>query len=212
MRNLLYGVIWLAILLPAATASASVIYNFGGGSDNSATRLVTVDGLAVQVSGYDTDYDAISNSGTLANINRHSNGWGIQTDPADNRMGLDEALVFDWASKTVTLLSSMIFERGGAPIEIFDLYIDGILALDDVQVLPDNSGSNTVVSLDMSGFALSGSRFAFVGQTPRTGGDLNQGIRIKQLEVSVVPEPSILMLMSISLIGLGLVRRNTVAR
>lgn len=207
MKILLCGVIWIATLLPV-TVSASVIYSFGNGGDGSASHTVSVDGLTVEVSGYDTDYNATTNTGTAANINRHANGWGIQTDPADHRIGLDEAMVFDWASKTVSLLSSVVFERGGTPIELFDLYIDGLLVLNDFAVTPDLAGSN-FVSLDMSGFALSGSRFAFVGQTPTTNGDGNQGIRIQQLEVAVVSEPSILILMSVSLLGLGLVRRRT---
>lgn len=207
MKILLCGVIWIATLLPV-TVSASVIYTFGNGGDGGASHTVSVDGLTVLVSGYDTDYNAATDSGTTANINRHANGWGIQTDPADHRIGLNEAMVFDWAVNTVSLLSGVVFERGGAPIELFDLYVDGTLILDDFAVTPDVPGNN-FVSLDMSSFAISGSRFAFVGQTPIANGDGNQGIRIQQLEVALVSEPSILVLMSMTLLGLGVVRHRT---
>jgi len=165
MKTTIYGVI-LCITLTPAVAAAAILYNFGAGGNASATHTMSVDGLNLQVSGFSDDYDPLTNTGTSTSINRHPRGWGIQFGPADHRIGLGEAMVFDWATRQVRLLSGIMFERGSAPIEMFDLYIDGALILDDFLVLPDDPRSN-LVSLDFSGLDLIGSRFAVVGQTPQ---------------------------------------------
>ena len=206
MKSAFLGIIFAAFLIPTA-AQSSILYTFGAGGDALPTHSLTVSGLTVKVSGYGTDYNGFNNTGTAANINRHFNGWGIESDPADNRIGLYEALVFNWSPNRVMLLSGIIFERGTAPIEMFDLYIDGTLVLNDFQVLPDNPLSN-LVSLDFSSLGLSGSMFAIVGQTPLDGLDITQGLRIQQLEVARVTEPTSLLLIAMGLLGVGLMRKQ----
>ena len=210
MNTTIYGVI-LAITLTPAWASAAILYSFGAGGNASSSHAMSVDGLNLEISGFSDDYDPITNTGTAARINRHARGWGIHFGPADHRIGLGEAMVFDWASSQVRLLSGIFFERGSAPIEMFDLYIDGSLILDDFRVLPDDPRSN-LVSLDFSGLDLVGSIFAIVGQTPQQGHDNNQGFRIQQLVVAPIPEPSSLIITALGLAGISLGRRRGVTK
>lgn len=206
MKFSILGVIFAAFMIPAA-AQASILYTFGAGGDALPTHAMTVAGLTVQVSGYGPDYNALTNTGNVANINHHFNGWGIEGGTADNRIGLNEAMSFNWYPNDVMLLSGVMFERGGAPIELFDLYVDGVLMLNDFQILPDDPLSN-LVSLDFSSYGLTGSLFTFVGQTPLVGPSSKQGFRIQQLVVNRVPEPSSLLITALGLLGVAITRHK----
>ena len=177
------AVLATVLILAGGAAHASTIL-FSGGSNNQTSVNLSVDGVDVTASAFGTDYDPTSGTGTSVAINRGNNGWGAQGGAERGRLAGGEALVFDFGSEVVRLGSSSVFEAGGQA-EAFDLYVDGSL-VGSFNLAAD--AGNSFDLFDFSGQNVTGSTFAFVGTVPNGGG--NRGVRIREIEFSVVPLPA----------------------
>ena len=167
-----------------STAAQAVTIPFNGGSDNQSTLNLTQGGTSVTVSAFATDYDAAANTGTIANINRNGNGWGVQGGAENGRIAGGEALVLDFGSTRVSLNSATIFEAGGNA-EPFELFIDGILA-GSFSTLAASGRSQE--EFDFNNLDTKGSVFAF--RSTIDNGPGNLGVRLSAIDVTIVPIPA----------------------
>lgn len=187
------------------SASATLISYTFNGTDGKIGKTVSYTESDITV--IITALKSFGSSNRAANLHRHSNGLGVYGNPNRHRIGNNEALVFDWSPVSGTLLSGLIFEnRGGT--EYFDIYVDGLLVVDNLGISGAGESSSTI-NLDLSGYSLFGKTFTIVGQT-------GSGIRVRGLTLDVptpttstldVPTPTTLALFAISAIGLMLRRK-----
>ena len=180
-----------------AQAEATVIFDFGKGGDgrHSHTVMDTTNTYSVTVEAFKAD-------DSNANINRNRNGWGVHGKPGNHRMDNGEYLEFDLAPKSFGLLAGVFLDHKGG-VETFDLFVDGVLAFNDVAI-PNDTGT-TKQFIDLSSLtadpsSLNGKVFKFVGGA-------GSGTRISQLQF--VPEPTILTLLGLGIAGIGYRRHHT---
>ena len=188
----------LSILLsPLSVWAALITYNFTGVQGTSVPSLTyTESDVTVSI----TALKDFGGANTAANVHINANnGLGVTGSPDGNRIGTNEALIFDWNPFSGALLSGLVFEHAGG-VEIFDIYVDGVLSLNDIAI--GAPGGGNIIDLDFSSSSLQGSSFAFVGQS-------GSGIRIKGLTIDVeVPSPSTIAMFGVALAGVFLARRR----
>ncbi|MEM9384853.1 MAG: hypothetical protein AAGA68_07310 [Pseudomonadota bacterium] len=196
--TLMRSALALAAFLAASASSAMPItFNFadGGGNRDVGTLLTqTVSGLTVSVTATGA---GIHQNGTF--------GLGVSGGAGGNRVAafadgsLDEALIFEFSPTQVSLLESVIFERGGGGQSTFELFVDGgLVGSFDIGGGP----ANTQETLDFSGLGLVGSSYEF--RAIASG----NGFRVSELTVARVAEPGTLALASIGLLGLSAMSRR----
>ncbi|WP_159089215.1 VPLPA-CTERM sorting domain-containing protein [Tateyamaria sp. Alg231-49] len=180
----------LSVGLMASAASAATTLNLTGSRANlGATETYSVDDITVEV------------TSVGGNIHRNGNGLGVTGNPDRNRLGSNgtafETLTFSF-SKSVTLLSSLIFEHRRG-IETFSISVDGSDDLSYFRTMAPER-SNTIVSF--SDMNLEGSTFTF---THLDG----SGIRINELTVLVpVPLPAAMPMALLAFGGLFVLGRR----
>lgn len=178
------------LLAVGSVSHATIItYDFtntsalGTGSLGNSVDL-TVDSLTAQISGIG------------GQVHRNNNrGLGVSGSPAGNRVGVGEALSFDFSPISVVAISSLLFERGNGAGQI-DVWIDG--AFSDSILWTAGGGSSTFTYL-FAGNPL-GSVFEFRGMA--------DDFRIQEFSVATVSEPGMLALMGVGLLSIGAAARR----
>jgi len=186
VRSILKTILAVTTLCLSLNASANLIFDFGAGSDTEHSLVYPLGDYMLTVSAFNED-------GSDGLVHRNSSGLGVRSNPDNNRLG---ASTNGYESLLFTLTNA------GLPANFWG-------SINIVFSLWDNADRARVVGSGVQNATYTGNAgvytTAFSGDTfeirGRTQGD---GIRVAQ--VTFVPEPSTLAILSIGLLGLAIRR------
>lgn len=197
----------LAVVGPAS--ATSITYDFSGNSSGLGTGNLGVSSATVSSGGLDVTIEALDEFGAAGEIARNEmNGLGVVGEPGTgqetNQVGADnnggEALVFDFAPNSVTIIETVVFELGREA--------------GSLNVLADNVFLETISWTESTGGGNTGnSDVAYTFTAPigaRTAQSFTfqavaDSFRVKSLTVQRIPEPAsqLLGLFAIAAITIG---------
>lgn len=186
VRSLLKTILAVTTLCLSLNASANLIFDFGAGSDTEHSVDYALGDYLLTVSAFNED-------GTDGLVHRNSSGLGVLGNPNGNRLGANsngsESLLFTLTNNGIPAnfwgSINIVFSQWG----------------NDDRARVVGSGVQNATYTGNAGVyttAFSGDTFKIRGRT------LGDGIRVAQ--VTFVPEPGTLAILSIGLLGLGIRR------
>lgn len=188
----------LSLAMVGPANATSITYDFSGNSSGLGTGNLGVSSATVSSGGLDVTIEALDEFGAAGEIARNTmNGLGVVGEPGTgqetNQVGADqnggEALVFDFAPNSVTIIETVVFELGREAGSL-NVLADNVL-LETISWTESTGGGNTGNSDVAYTFTASvGARTAqsFTFQA------VADSFRVKSLTVQRIPEPGSLLL------------------
>lgn len=202
-----------SLLVASSADASSITYDFSGSSSGLGTGNLGVSSVNVISGGLGVTIEGLDEFGGAGILARNTtNGLGIVGAPGagqeTNQVGADanggEALVFDFAPATVTVLDTVVFELGMEAGSL-NVFADNVL-LETIS-WSAATGTGTTGNSDVA-HTFSSSLAARTGQSFRFEA-VEDSFRVKTLTVTEIPEPATLMLVSLGIAGAALSRKRT---